>query len=661
IQCATEADALTRNVQRGLPIKYKSCSNGSESYVKQLLSSWQKIPIVLEMLPYRKDDSFYIRDYAYGSYLASNGIAFARVDIRGTGSSYGRLPSREYSDIELADIQDTIEQLSSLDWCNGNIGMQGISWSAFNALMTAMSPPKALKAIYIAHAADDLYAHDIHYIDGALHIDMFSVEMETENILPRTPDYLLDAQYFLDRFDREPWIFTYLTQQTDGPFWQQRSLQSSTAPITIPVYAIAGILDGYRDYAITLFDHVKAPLFVDIGPWNHAMPHESAIGPQYEDRNLAVQWWRRWLLNDITCIVQRPPLHLFVRDYMSPTTAASNIPGSFCDTSWPMNNRHDKRFFLTKDHALLEAPSANDTHSLIYKPDAGVILGDWWGETIGDMSQEDSNCLTYDSEPFEQDLYLIGSPRCTLRVSASASVAHWIVRLEDIAPDGAVSLVTGGLKNGTHRFSPINPEPIQVAEYFDLAIPLHFTTWKCKQGHRLRIAISNAQFPMIWPTPYAMTTTVAVGQESLLDVPLLDIIPGQVMTMPPVEEMEQPAHTGQTARKNVANFTCHRNVLTGITTCWRDESYSWHIHNNNYNSYQKITFTVNTRRPAYATFVGEGSYEVTTPQLVIKVQSCTTISSDKNNFNTLVEKRVMRNNKTVKKKIWKKIIPRQGQ
>ena len=35
-------------------------------------------------------------------------------------------------------------------------------------------------------------------------------------------------------------------------------------------------------------------------------------------------------------------------------------------------------------------------------------------------------------------------------------------------------------------------------------------------GHRIRLAVTNAQFPMIWPTPYAMTTTLHLG-EAILD------------------------------------------------------------------------------------------------------------------------------------------------
>ena len=52
---------------------------------------------------------------------------------------------------------------------------------------------------------------------------------------------------------------------------------------------------------------------------------------------------------------------------------------------------------------------------------------------------------------------------------------------------GKVSLVTGGALNGAEK-----------ARSFDL----HFTTWRFPPGHRIRLALSNGAFPMLWPAPW---------------------------------------------------------------------------------------------------------------------------------------------------------------
>jgi uncharacterized protein len=162
----------------------------------------ETFPVIMEMLPYRKDDFFALGDYEYGSYFAKRGYVVARVDVRGTGGSEGGIPESEYSEAEISDAEELIAQLSKKSWSNGNVGMYGLSWSAFNSLMTAHRKPPALKAIIAAHGSTDLFYNDVHYIDGALHIDSYAHQIDTDNSMPQSPDYRIDEDYFRNRFDR---------------------------------------------------------------------------------------------------------------------------------------------------------------------------------------------------------------------------------------------------------------------------------------------------------------------------------------------------------------------------------------------------------------------------------------------------------------------------
>ncbi|HLQ21783.1 MAG TPA: CocE/NonD family hydrolase, partial [Gemmatimonadales bacterium] len=126
----------------------------------------ERFPVLFEFLPYRKDDSFYRRDYPLYEYFVRRGYILAKVDVRGTGGSEGRLPPREYSDVELDDALEIIRRLARLPGASGAVGMWGISWGGFNALQVAMRQPPELKAILALHSSDDLFHDDVHYIDG---------------------------------------------------------------------------------------------------------------------------------------------------------------------------------------------------------------------------------------------------------------------------------------------------------------------------------------------------------------------------------------------------------------------------------------------------------------------------------------------------------------
>jgi predicted acyl esterase len=125
------------------------------------------VPAILEYLPYRKRDGTYERDALTHPYLAGHGYAGVRVDIRGSGESSGLLLD-EYTRQEQDDGIEVIAWLAAQPWCNGSVGMMGISWGGFNALQIAARRPPALKAIVSICSTDDRYADDAHYMGGTL-------------------------------------------------------------------------------------------------------------------------------------------------------------------------------------------------------------------------------------------------------------------------------------------------------------------------------------------------------------------------------------------------------------------------------------------------------------------------------------------------------------
>ncbi len=627
------------------------------------LSADQRFPVVLETLPYRKDDDFYSRDYMLERYFAKRGIVIARVDIRGTGGSEGATPDREYSDAELADIQEVIALLAGLPWSNGNVGMQGISWGGFNSIMTAMRRPPQLKAILSAHASHDLYGNDIHYIDGGFHLDMYSVEVEIENIVPRSPDYPIDEAYFRDRFERDPWILTYVRHQRDGQFWQDgRSLQSDWGAINVPVYAIGALLDGYRDTVPHMLDHLSVPMRAEIGPWNHAWPHEGLPKPDYEWRDTAVRWWQRWLEGaadpsfDTTC------LNVFMRGSVPADIDLETTPGSFRTEGWPVRPVHTLRLKPRANGGLGLLAPVKAAHTLAYVPSAGIAVGGWWGETTPDMRPADRNTLVYDSHLLTDCVRVLGIPQVTLTVASDAPMAHWIARLEDVHPDGTVSLVTGGLKNGAQRNSRTQPEPIVVGDPFTLEIPLRFTTYTFEPGHRIRLVVSNAQFPMIWPTPYAMTTSLHVGcEQSFVDLPI--VCEGVAASMPsPVEADEEPNDSQSIDGQSQSPYRIVRDDPNGITEVTSDESSSQQIRDKVYEYRNSVTQSVDNLAPHIATFRGLGWERITFDSgRTIEMDADIDIRSDASTFHTRLTRRITENGTLLREKTWQEDIPRDFQ
>ncbi|MEP9396462.1 CocE/NonD family hydrolase [Mesorhizobium sp. KR2-14] len=623
----------------------------------------ETFPVIMEMLPYRKDDFFTLGDYEYGSYFAKRGYVVARVDVRGTGGSEGGIPESEYSEAEISDAEELIAQLSKMSWSNGNVGMYGLSWSAFNSLMTAHRKPPALKAIIAAHGSTDLFYNDVHYIDGALHIDSYAHQIDTDNAMPQSPDYRIDEDYFRNRFDREPWIFTWLRQQQDGDFWRKESLKFK-APLEVPTYLIGGLLDGYRDFVMDVGRTAKAPVIAEIGPWNHAWPEYGVPGPNYEWRQKALRWWDYWLKGIDDGILDEPRWMAFMRTGHAPATDLATVPGYWrCDKQLPSDSSTTQRLYPQTAQHLGNVPAALETaQTLLYRAGSGMAAGGWWGEQTGDMATDDAHSLVYDSAPLAEALEIMGLPQVRLRVAADAPFYQWTVRLEDVAPDGKVSLVSGAIINPSQRFSRLEPVALIPGEPTTLTTSVHFTTWRFKPGHRIRLAVANAQFPMIWPSPTPGTTSLLLSNDTWLELP---VVPTQNETtqacMLPPPEPSDAAPFGKELENNGPVFNSFRNEQTGDSTFTTASDIAWIIRDDKYRSSESYRWDVNDAMPANARYQGERRNIFTIKGNEIDLSTKARIESDASYFHVTFTKTLRKNGELIREKTWADHIPRMFQ
>jgi len=182
----------------------------------------EKFPVILEMIPYRKDDWRYLTDHKRGAYFAQRGFAFCRLDVRGTGSSQG-IALDEYTRDETQDGYDAVEWLAAQPWCNGRVGMWGVSYGGFAAIQVAMLQPPHLKAIVPVYATNDRYTDDVHYIGGCMvasEFAQYAVSQIGMNAMPPRLEYAGArwAEEWKTRLEKTPpWLVEWLRHPTDGP------------------------------------------------------------------------------------------------------------------------------------------------------------------------------------------------------------------------------------------------------------------------------------------------------------------------------------------------------------------------------------------------------------------------------------------------------------
>jgi hypothetical protein len=661
--------ATMKKVQTTIPMK-DGVRLAVNLYMPEGAKANDKFPVILEYLPYRKDDWSLARDWNLHSYFVRRGYVTARVDIRGTGASEGNPPDREYSDQEQQDGLEVIDWLSKQAWSNGNVGMMGISWGGFNAIQMALLHPPALKAIIAACATEELFHDDIHYIDGLMHVDEYELGMDLQLGLTRAPDFPTDDKSLAARFDAAPWFLLYLRQQRDGPFWRRASVAPNRyADYKVPTFLVGGFLDGYRDSIPRFFENVKAPVKAILGPWNHTFPHDADPGPAIEWRDEATRWWDYWLKGKQNGILDEPRFEVYMRHWYAPDPKIAEVPGEWrAEKSWPPRDATKETLFLERDHSLGAGPPATRDaaqQDLKYVPSIGLEAGFWWGDFTTDQRPIDAYSLVYDSAPLAKDTAILGWPRVILQASTSAQLADWFARLSDVAPDGTVTMITGAGQSGAQLKSVSNPMNLTPGQAYQIPIELHVTSWVFPAGHIIRLAISNALWPMIWPTPYPMTTSLYLGgtDTSRLELP---IVPSESSSRPryPAIEPAPPMPEHVTSKGDTwppQDWTVTRDLMTGTTRVFwsgNDESqFPW----GRMKDHEQMSYEVADSKPETSKVHGEGSTTVELPNRVLVWSVVLDIRSDAKNFYYHFERHLTENGKEIRAKAWDDTIPRDHQ
>jgi hypothetical protein len=630
----------------------------------------ERFPVLLEYLPYRRTEAR-PRNFALYSYFVRRGYAVARVDIRGTGSSEGRLVAHEYTEQEQMDGEAVIEWLSKQPFSNGRVGMFGISWGGFNSIHLAMRNPPALGAIVAVDAADDLYQDDVHFIDGILHLDSWEMSQDLDNARPGAPEYRIDEEYFRDRFDTRPWMLVYKREQRDGPFWDRTAPKARYGAIRVPTFLIGGWYDGYRDSVPRMLEHVGAPVRAIVGPWSHYYPHDAHPKPRIEWRREAVRWFDRWLKGRDTGIEREPRFAVYVRRWHPPGPVLEHVDGEWrFEDGWPIERIRERTLYPGPDHRLGGEAPERAVHELRYVPTAGVEAGGpvlWWGDAAYDQRPTDAFSLVYDTEPLEQEVEILGFPRALLRVAADAPHASWFARLSDVAPDGAVTLVAGAGMNGAHRESARSPKPIEPGKEIPLEVEMHFTSWVFPKGHRIRLAVNNAQWPMFWPTPYPMTTRLRLGGDDPTRL-LLPVVPAGPRPRPRFEPPEEDPELPGFATLEEGTVSGYGEISSidrnpqarttkvtatnraGSRTPWGTERFE-----------ERIVHETSDDHPEATSVRGEHRTTVELAGRTLVWEGRTWFRSDLENFTLTYTRRLFENGALVREKTWEETIPRDHQ
>ncbi|WP_137701415.1 CocE/NonD family hydrolase [Marimonas lutisalis] len=512
------------------------------------------VPAILEHLPYRKRDGTVARDEITHPWMAKRGYACVRVDMRGNGDSEG-LMEDEYTAQELADAVSVINWLAEQPWCNGNVGMMGISWGGFNGLQVAGLAPEPLKAVISLCSTVDRYNDDIHYKGGCLLNENLGWSSTMWAYSSRAPDPALRADWremWLQRLEAEPLLLsTWLRHQRRDDYWKHGSICEEYGALTARVLAIGGWADGYKNAVPAIVENLEGAKGI-VGPWVHLYPHIAKPEPRIGFLTEALRWWDRWLKGVENGAEGHPTYRAFLIEGHRPERVARERPGIWLADE--ATGGEMERFALGA-HGVLGGEGAGG-QAVASPQTCGMAGSEYYAigrgpELAGDQRADDAGSALWVSAPLEAGRDIVGAPVVRLRLSADKAQGQIAVRVNHVHPDGMSTRITYGVLNLTHRGGHETPEPMVPGEMVDVAVVLDHIAYRVPEGHRIAVAVSTAYWPLIWPSPEAVCLQIEGGA---LDLPVraragaaewvfpeveTDVTPWQTEELRPVENVRR--------------------------------------------------------------------------------------------------------------------------
>lgn len=474
-----------------------------------------KFPALLAMSPYGKGiqslplapqppgTPVYLPPIEAGNYeyLASRGYAHIIADVRGTGHSGG-----EYlgwvSPQEAKDGYDLVEWIAKQPWCNGKVGMVGISYYGEIQLIVAAEQPPHLKAIMPWNAPADFYRESTHHggirqmFFHYLYVQRIGSDNSTSVMIKNTnpkeleklikkikedPDLriLPEIYTFVDSPRKAPCFFDILVNPNDGPFYWERSPYTKYDNIKIPFYARSGwwayghmhLTGAFRNYL-----GIDAPKRLEI---DKPVVEERPLPDEYNET--VISWYDYWLKGIDNGIMDKPPIKIYVM-------GANEWR---YESEWPLARTKWTKYYLRRWRDL-----STEVEPASGKPDAFV-------QQPADESDVISS-VQYLTNPLMHNTEITGPIVLMLYASIDREDTNWIISLRDVSSDGVEVELTKGFLKASHRdldkrlskpwqpyhlhLAPKKVTPGLVQEY---AIEMAPTSNVFFAGHRIKIVISS--------------------------------------------------------------------------------------------------------------------------------------------------------------------------
>lgn len=455
--------------------------------------------------------------------LAAQGYAVVNQDVRGTNRSEGVF--RPFFQ-EGEDGYDAIEWAATQPWCDGRVGIWGISYLGVCAMQAAVLRPPSLVAVAAQVTASDYHDHWV-YENGLVN---------SHFIEAWTAGFAQDQRWRRERegtagdeeqgqAERPGFWAEWMKHPLYDDYWRAADLTERCREIEVPVLLKGGWFDLFAPGTIALYQGLSArdgaaPAPVTRlemtpgchGPWTSTILRFPGVLDAMPDMDPA--WWDRWLKDaPPPSGAGEAPVRLYV---MSPPVEGTTDEGRWLDLPSYPDDRPRTRFALASEgeargshggaRLVREGAPVGLPDSFVHDPAdpvptlGGALASADLSMPAGVVDQSPlsrrEDVLIYRIAPLEQAVTLVGPVKLIFWASSSAAETQFSVKLAVARPDGRVlnfldRMISSNLRAGSRG----SADPAPAGEPCRYELELGHTALQVQAGLRLELHIASSNYP----------------------------------------------------------------------------------------------------------------------------------------------------------------------
>ncbi|MFA7289357.1 MAG: CocE/NonD family hydrolase [Melioribacteraceae bacterium] len=530
----------------------------------------KKYPMIMQRTPYRAgpygEDAF-PNQLGPSAQFDNDGFIFVFQDVRGKFQSEGEyvnmrpyIPNKKNKN----DIDETTDTYDTIDWLvknvadnNGTVGIWGISYPGFYAIMSAIDSHPALKAVSPQAPISDWFMGDDMHHNGAFSM-LMAFNFFNSFDLPRkgpSQDWQRGASYdspdaykfFMNLgplkninekyFNNiRPFWNQVMKNEVYNSFWQSRNILPHLKNIKPAVLIVGGWFDAEDQYGpLNIYKTIEkndpnANSSIIMGPWVHGgwsrgdgeklgdISFDSKTGSFYNDS------------------IIYPFFNYYLKGIGENKIAEATIFRTG-ENKWvkldkyPSSSKVDTLYFAGREKLLSKVQEGtkgkNDFKEYVNDPANPVPYTAAFQDSRGFYNRsfmiEDQrfastrpDVVEFETDILGNDLELSGPITANLFVSTSGTDSDWLVKIIDVYPDTSNSkkiegvtvefgnynqLVRYEMMRGKFRNNKENPEPFKPNEPTLVKVNLNDINHTFKAGHKLKVQIQSSFFPFFDRNP----------------------------------------------------------------------------------------------------------------------------------------------------------------